>query len=75
MHESNAPFEDPDWWTQNESDGQEFYGYDEEETGRTTWYTEDGDLDCETLTPSYYDLSTEREIYEGLLEDLSGHEE
>ena len=35
----------------NDDDGQKFYGYDDEETGTTTWYDEDGTLDCETPTP------------------------
>lgn len=36
----------------NESDGQVFYGYDDEENGRTDWYTEDGTLDSYTDTPT-----------------------
>ena len=32
-------------------DGSVFYGYDDEETGTTTWYTEDGTCDCKTDTP------------------------
>ena len=32
----------------NESDGQRFYGYDDEETRTTAWYDEDGNLDCVT---------------------------
>ena len=43
----------------NEDDGQTFYGYDDEETGRTDWYKEDGTLDSVTDTPSdddYYDI-------------------
>lgn len=35
----------------NESDGQQFYGYDDGE-GKTTWYSENGDLDSITNTPS-----------------------
>ncbi len=50
----------------------EFYGYDDD-SGNTTWYTEDGTLDCETSTPDLDDISIEREIDEGYLRDLSGH--
>jgi hypothetical protein len=35
----------------NESDGQTFYGYDDDD-GETDWYTEDGTLDSSTPTPS-----------------------
>ena len=35
----------------NESDGQKFYGYDND-NGTTDWYTEDGTLDSYTETPS-----------------------
>lgn len=41
-----------DRWEENESDGQILYGYDDEETGTTDWYTEDGVLDCTIETPS-----------------------
>lgn len=34
----------------NESDGQMFYGIDND-NGTTDWYTEDGTLDCCTETP------------------------
>ena len=37
-------------WT-NETDGQEFYGVDNED-GTTTWYDEDGCLDSVTDTPT-----------------------
>jgi hypothetical protein len=43
---------DYDRTTENESDGQTFYGYDDEEAGTTDWYTEDGILDSTTDTPS-----------------------
>lgn len=43
---------DYDRWEQNESDGMIFYGYDDEDTGTTDWYTENGELDCTTDTPS-----------------------
>lgn len=43
---------DYDRTTQNESDGQVFYGYDDKERGTTDWYTEDGTLDSTTRTPS-----------------------
>ena len=36
----------------NKSDGQNFFGYDDEDTGTTDWYTEDGVLDSSTPTPS-----------------------
>lgn len=42
---------DYDRTSQNESDGQKFYGYDNE-NGTTDWYTEDGHLDSRTNTPS-----------------------
>lgn len=35
----------------NKSDGQTFYGYDDED-GTTEWYDEDGVLDSRTETPS-----------------------
>ena len=35
----------------NESDGMVFYGYDDHDSGTTTWYTEDGSCDCVTATP------------------------
>ena len=35
----------------NDSDGQKFYGYDDDD-GTTTWYSENGDLDSRTDTPS-----------------------
>ena len=35
----------------NESDGMVFYGYDDEESGTTDWYTESGDLDYVSDTP------------------------
>ncbi|WP_157890122.1 hypothetical protein [Paenibacillus sp. DMB5] len=38
--------------SQNESDGQKFSGYDDKESGKTDWYTEDGTLDSSTKTPS-----------------------
>ncbi|MEH7076222.1 hypothetical protein [Neobacillus drentensis] len=43
---------DYDRTTQNESDGQVFYGYDDKETGTTDWYTKDDILDSTTSTPS-----------------------
>ncbi|WCF11557.1 hypothetical protein NDS46_31870 (plasmid) [Paenibacillus thiaminolyticus] len=42
---------DYDRTTQNESDGQTFYGYDNDD-GTTDWYTEDGISDSRTYTPS-----------------------
>ena len=36
----------------NESDGQVFYGFDDKESGRTTWYDQNGSPDCITDTPS-----------------------
>lgn len=45
-------FDDYDRFERNESDGQGFYGYDDEETGTTEWYTEDGVLDSVTETPA-----------------------
>lgn len=43
---------DYDRYDVNESDGQVFYGYDDEDTGTTAWYTADGNLDYITDTPS-----------------------
>lgn len=73
MYDNNPPYDNPDWRSENESDGQVFYGYDDD-SGQTTWYSEDGDLDCTTQTPDLDDWSTERDIDEGYLEDLSGHD-
>lgn len=42
---------DYDRYERNESDGMGFYGYDDKETGKTHWYTEDGILDSCTDTP------------------------
>lgn len=42
---------DYDRTTENESDGQMFYGYDQDD-GTTDWYTEGGILDSATNTPS-----------------------
>ena len=73
MCSGSAPFDNPDWRSENESDGPVFYGYDDD-SGRTAWYSEDGSLDSETATPDLDDLSVERGIYDGSLEDLSGHD-
>jgi len=35
------PFPNPSWWEKNESDNQEFFGYDNDD-GTTSWYTPDG---------------------------------
>lgn len=35
----------------NESDGQTFYGYDNED-GTTDWYDSNNNIDCITETPS-----------------------
>ena len=46
-----GPFDDdPDWISTNESDGQTFYGYDDDD-GRTSWYDDDGNYDSYTDTP------------------------
>ncbi|MEK4297455.1 hypothetical protein [Paenibacillus sp. FSL R5-0914] len=45
------PPNDYDRTSTNESDGQNFFGYDDKESGTTDWYTEDGTLDCQTNTP------------------------
>lgn len=37
--------------SRNESDGQVFYGYDDDDVGKTFWYTEDGSLDSATSIP------------------------
>ena len=37
--------------TSTNDDGSKFYGFDDEETGTTTWYDEDGNTDCVTETP------------------------
>lgn len=41
---------EPNWISENEDDGKQFYGYDDGE-GYTEWYDEDGNLDCITETP------------------------
>lgn len=66
-------YNEPDWKSTNESDGLVFYGYDDDD-GKTYWYDKDGVYDCTTETPDLDDLTTERKIYDGYLEDLSGHE-
>ena len=33
-------------------DGSKFYGFDDEETGTTIWYDEEGNCDSVTETPS-----------------------
>ncbi|MGC6589111.1 hypothetical protein ACPV3A_29720 [Paenibacillus sp. Dod16] len=52
MTEPNDKPTDYDRINVNESDGQKFYGYDDKDTGKTDWYTEDGSLDSQTYTPS-----------------------
>ena len=53
----NADFwNDPDWMSTNETDGEKFYGYDDGE-GRTAWYDSDGNLDSLTNTPSDDDVN------------------
>ena len=42
-----GPFDDADHTYTNDSDGMTFYGYDNDD-GSTTWYDEDGNLDCDT---------------------------
>lgn len=64
-----APFPNPDWWEQNETDKQEFYGYDHGD-GTTSWYTSDGCLDCTTSTPNENCISDEAKIYNGSLKRL-----
>lgn len=44
----------PDWIKTNGSDGQVFYGYDDE-NGYTDWYDSDNNLDSRTETPSEAD--------------------
>lgn len=48
-------FGKPDREYTNESDGQHFNGYDDKETGMTTWYDDDGVADCQLPTPVYED--------------------
>ena len=43
-----SPYENADHVYTNESDGMTFYGYDDDDTGTTSWYDEDGNLDCDT---------------------------
>lgn len=38
-------------WKNNDSDGETYYGYDDE-TGYTTWYNRDGQADSRTPTPT-----------------------
>ena len=42
----------PNWVSTNESDGQVFYGYDDDEVGVTEWYDTSGNLDSYTDIPS-----------------------
>ena len=42
--------------TSTNEDGSKFFGFDDEETGKTTWYDEDGNLDCETPIPNDWDM-------------------
>ena len=51
FYEDNYDPREPDRESINESDGQYFVGYDDEETGTTAWYDDDGNLDCITNTP------------------------
>ena len=51
MFFNNYFYREPDRESVNESDGQHFVGYDDEETGTTAWYDDDGNLDCVTDTP------------------------
>ena len=53
MSKRNAFFEPKNYDRKsvNESDGQCFFGYDDEESGTTAWYDEDGNLDCLTRKP------------------------
>ena len=37
-------------------DGSRFYGFDDEETGTTTWYDEDGNCDSTTEIPREYEF-------------------
>lgn len=38
-------------WSNNDTDGETYYGYDDED-GNTTWYDSDGNLDSISPTPS-----------------------
>ena len=51
FYEDNYASRKPDREYTNESDGQHFVGYDDEETGTTAGYDDDGNLDCITDTP------------------------
>lgn len=45
-------FDEPDrYWSNNDSDGERFAGYDGED-GYTDWYDSTGSLDCRTETPT-----------------------
>ena len=54
--ESLAWLDDCDRVSENE-DGSRFYGFDDEETGTTTWYDEDGNCDSITDIPREYGFS------------------
>lgn len=41
-------------WTNNDTDRQTFYGYDDD-NGKTDWYDKNGNLDSTTKTPSSYE--------------------
>ena len=69
-----APFENPDWWRENESDGKEFFGYDDED-GTTTWYEPDGSLDNVTPTPSSANYGDNYDMFVERLRHLSEEED
>lgn len=48
---SGGPYGTADRKSTND-DGTVFYGYDDKDTGSTTWYDKDGNCDCQTDTPS-----------------------
>ena len=54
--ESLAWLDNCDRVSENE-DGSRFYGFDDEETGTTTWYDEDGNCDSITDIPREYGFS------------------
>lgn len=62
---SNPPFPNPDFWSRNSTDSNEFWGYDNGDN-TTTWYDPYGCLDSITRTPNEDDDAFA--IFNGTLE-------
>ncbi len=56
-------FKKPDRkWRNNDTDGKEFFGYDDD-GGKTTWFDADGNLDSISDTPSDFEQEMNDEGY------------